>query len=925
MLVKNTVFNLVKMRGFIVPLLGVVAVAVLVSGNPSPPVALEDSESTTVIVEFDEIKDGELINVKDELVVLHPGDDELDIEFDSDETENKSTVVVRLEDEVESIDEQEETSSYTSFEAEEINIDFDSVPVPEPIHDESDIYINKDNIVPILKTLALAYTRKESPSYKDVLKAASLSGYKTAFKYLGKPSIGSLLQKHLKSYTSYLDDAEADDEETEDLSVLADKYLASHKFKMVFPESFLLHEDDMLQFAMTREAEEVLTGRSSETSVYKYDFATARADPVHTVLTLGPLTWLAVLGGLFSIPYFFTGGAAAAATERDDRVKYLQHAPSVWLQAPASNFRSGTEEEYHPHQAVDDIEYQRYLAEYDEWYRNWYHAYNNNQRPAGQQQVAAAQPAQAISRQRVQQLPPPVRKVQPQPTQKHHPNSIQHTPSARPIQNIAAPAGTLIAPPDSSQSILNVPSAPTTNNNFGTFQPSQPTRVGDSHFKVLQNAQGELSGNTKPAAITSTAPKTPAITQSRPIQRPNPSPQPVFRHNTTPKTETGFVPIIKPAQKPEDSRKSEFSDVKSSDVIQKNSNATKKVPSSTIIKNNATPAKPELKPSAQVFSSAKLQPQDQETTTQRLSPITSGVFKTTRAPTQKPATTPPPGTRHAIFVKSSTDKSVRVVTSSSVVLPDGSTKDTTEEEALPELQRPQRLVQNPPVVQQVDNRLRETVIVNAVPVSDPLIQARAPATVVKAQQVARPPPTVVKAQQVARPQSRPAVPQTGGFVRTNVPVQIQVVDHSREASTAAPVTTTTETPTTTMPIYALDPFYGPRLSRVDAIFHQLGLESEGCREQVVCNIYKNPDVYTPFSDYLSRQLTVKLDELTKPKVSDQRILRFFRYLKAAREGQDGDECLSRYPSCPTDTTRLSHKPTFKAFDKVRLLIDAGGQ
>ena len=35
-----------------------------------------------------------------------------------------------------------------------------------------------------------------------------------------------------------------------------------------------------------------------------------------------------------------------------------------------------------------------------------------------------------------------------------------------------------------------------------------------------------------------------------------------------------------------------------------------------------------------------------------------------------------------------------------------------------------------------------------------------------------------------------------------------------------------------IPIYSLDPFYGPRLSRIDAIFFQLKLDSEGCRQQV---------------------------------------------------------------------------------------------
>ena len=59
-----------------------------------------------------------------------------------------------------------------------------------------------------------------------------------------------------------------------------------------------------------------------------------------------------------------------------------------------------------------------------------------------------------------------------------------------------------------------------------------------------------------------------------------------------------------------------------------------------------------------------------------------------------------------------------------------------------------------------------------------------------------------------------------------------------DSSTTATTTTTTTTTSapsstpTTIPVIALDPFYGSRLSRIDVIFHQLKVEGEGCREQV---------------------------------------------------------------------------------------------
>ena len=64
-----------------------------------------------------------------------------------------------------------------------------------------------------------------------------------------------------------------------------------------------------------------------------------------------------------------------------------------------------------------------------------------------------------------------------------------------------------------------------------------------------------------------------------------------------------------------------------------------------------------------------------------------------------------------------------------------------------------------------------------------------------------------------------------------------------------------------------------------------------------------------------------LDELKKPQVADERILRFFRYLQAARTGQDGGDCLQKYPTCAQDTTKLSHKPIIDAFYKVSDLMN----
>lgn len=83
--------------------------------------------------------------------------------------------------------------------------------------------------------------------------------------------------------------------------------------------------------------------------------------------------------------------------------------------------------------------------------------------------------------------------------------------------------------------------------------------------------------------------------------------------------------------------------------------------------------------------------------------------------------------------------------------------------------------------------------------------------------------------------------------------------------------------------------------------------------------------YKPtFSSFFCSPFSRKLEELQRPKVSDERILRFFRYLKAAKEGQDGSDCQAKYPECLVDTTTLSHQPIMKAFEKVSILRNAAG-
>jgi hypothetical protein len=65
-------------------------------------------------------------------------------------------------------------------------------------------------------------------------------------------------------------------------------------------------------------------------------------------------------------------------------------------------------------------------------------------------------------------------------------------------------------------------------------------------------------------------------------------------------------------------------------------------------------------------------------------------------------------------------------------------------------------------------------------------------------------------------------------------------------------------PSSSLLLSNYDPFYSPLLSRLDAIFQQLGLPrdtDESCREKLVCLMYSNPAKYAPYSNLVSAQLS----------------------------------------------------------------------
>ncbi|XP_039760807.1 uncharacterized protein LOC120634360 [Pararge aegeria] len=148
-------------------------------------------------------------------------------------------------------------------------------------------------------------------------------------------------------------------------------------------------------------------------------------------------------------------------------------------------------------------------------------------------------------------------------------------------------------------------------------------------------------------------------------------------------------------------------------------------------------------------------------------------------------------------------------------------------------------------------------------------------------------------------------------------------------------------PASSMILSNYDPFYSPVLSRLDGIFARLGLaptetttedstmiggqtlsdvKLEACREQLICLMYSSPAKYAPYSNLVSAQLSRELNELRRPVSDNPEILRFFRYMRAARRGQEGTDCMTAHPACSTNTAP-SHT-MIAAYHDINKLVTA---
>ncbi|XP_076394752.1 protein Osi24 isoform X3 [Megachile rotundata] len=134
-----------------------------------------------------------------------------------------------------------------------------------------------------------------------------------------------------------------------------------------------------------------------------------------------------------------------------------------------------------------------------------------------------------------------------------------------------------------------------------------------------------------------------------------------------------------------------------------------------------------------------------------------------------------------------------------------------------------------------------------------------------------------------------------------------------------------EIPTSSLLLTNYDPFYSPLLSRLDAVFSRLGHTTEGCREYAVCAMYRSPARFAPYSNLVSAQLSRELNELRRPSSDNPDVLRFFRYMKAAKDGQDGVKCEDAYSKCAIaqeDQTLRQNQAMLATYQDIDKLVHA---
>lgn len=95
-----------------------------------------------------------------------------------------------------------------------------------------------------------------------------------------------------------------------------------------------------------------------------------------------------------------------------------------------------------------------------------------------------------------------------------------------------------------------------------------------------------------------------------------------------------------------------------------------------------------------------------------------------------------------------------------------------------------------------------------------------------------------------------------------------------------------------------DPVYTPVVQKLDEIFHELAVAEEPCKEKLVCKMYGDPGRFSPHSNLVSAQLSSETAASSGGRTGvSADAARLWRYVQAAKEGQNGEDCRILYQAC----------------------------
>ncbi|KAJ8684364.1 hypothetical protein QAD02_020156 [Eretmocerus hayati] len=154
---------------------------------------------------------------------------------------------------------------------------------------------------------------------------------------------------------------------------------------------------------------------------------------------------------------------------------------------------------------------------------------------------------------------------------------------------------------------------------------------------------------------------------------------------------------------------------------------------------------------------------------------------------------------------------------------------------------------------------------------------------------------VVEAPDYSPPVSQPTQPARQPSVNHIVPQQNQLGFSPQRSDTQHKASDISKTGAVQSTVGAQDDeFYGPIIQRLNIIFDQMRLSDELCRERLICSMYKEPTRWSPYSNLVSNELSRDPQELQTGGSASASSQKFYRYLNAARLGQDRGDCMKTY-------------------------------